>query len=247
LIRCGWEGGILRGISSILAFSIAMIASRAYGGSIDLEKQLLIFGGTVSSVEDPTGKLGNQVAVGDAFTVTIEIPIDIRSVGSSPNAIVEGYLDGAYTIDVANLRWQTTGTNRFPNGGDFDSHPYMYIADDAPGGDFYNFTTDPIGWSYGSPIDTVPYWEGNVGAGSPFRVDPFIIDPFEAPDPLDFDFSGAYVYGYAEGSTDTVYRIEASITTSRLAPVPEPALAALLALAGVALVALRRRRVRVRA
>lgn len=239
-IQCGWEGGILRGISSILALSIAMIASQASAGAIDLERQLLVFGGTVSSIEDPTGKLGNQVALGDAFTVTVEIPIDIRKVGSSPNAIVEGYLDGAYTIDVANLRWQTTGKNTDPNGGEFDSRPFMYIADDSPGGDFYNFTTDPIGWSLGSPIGDVPFWEGNVGAGSPFRVEPFIIDPFEAPDPLDFEFSGAYVYGYAAGSTDTVFRIEANITTARLEPVPEPAPAALLALAGVALVALRR-------
>ena len=218
---------MLRLLSLVVGVFIAANASAA---SLD-GYQLLTFGGSVTSLDDPTGALNGSVELGDAFTVRVVIPNDLASVGHDADSLVEGYLDTPYqySIDVADLTWTTTGTNVFLSDGyEFESSPWMQLSDDAPGGDFFNFTTDPLGVSYGSPIASVPYWEGNVGAGSASRALAIGIDPFAAPDLSTFDFNGGYVYGYAPGGTDPVFRIEATMTRATLDPIPEPSSMALV-------------------
>jgi hypothetical protein len=177
-----------RCLSLVVGFFVAGSASAA---ALDAQ-QMLTFSGYVSSIEDPGGALQGAVALGDSFTVSVVIPVDLAAVGLN---VRSSGISSAHAIDVAGLVWATTGVNTLLGSGyDFYSSPFMYLYDDAAAGDYFNFTTDPIGVSYGSPIAAVPYWEGNVGSGSVSRAAPISVDPFEAPDLSTFAFSSAYVW-----------------------------------------------------
>jgi hypothetical protein len=182
-------------------------------------------GGAIPALSDPDSLLAGLVAPGDAFTIRISTQ-PLAGVDLDPSQVLVGPSDdlqlgtfgyaalpgSTFSITIGNLKWSATGV--------------AINTEETPWVDAVSINTLD-GLSEGSPLASAPFWDASAMFADLARSLPVLVDPFEVPDPATWGGSGFVLSG--NDATSQRFQIAGNITSSSVAPIPEPTAALIFA------------------